>query len=158
MSRRLSDWASVAEIVSALAIVVSLLYVAYQIKENTIEVRATNRQELIARAMTAVERLADPQLSGLATKVAQGEALTPVERTQYTYIARTVLYDVQEAYLLYREGRLDEAYWNTRQSLILSYLQPTTAREIYRENASIGVLHADFVQWLDSALEERYED
>jgi hypothetical protein len=47
LNQRLSDWASIAEVVSAVAIVLSLLYVGYQIRENTIEVRETNRQQLI---------------------------------------------------------------------------------------------------------------
>ena len=38
----LSDWASLAEIVGALAVVISLVYVGVQISENTIEVREAN--------------------------------------------------------------------------------------------------------------------
>jgi len=158
LNQKLSDWASIAEVVSAVAIVLSLLYVGYQIRENTIEVRATNRQELIARSMLATGNSARLELSEVVSKVAEGTPLTSVERTQFGYIVRTVLYDVQEAYLLHSEGRLDEAYWNTRASLILAYLESTEARDIYRRDSSIGALHADFVRWLNSALDERYKN
>ena len=157
-NQKLSDWASIAEVVSAIAIVLSLLYVGVQIRENTIEVRATNRQELITRAMSATANSASPEISGVVTKAAEGTALTSVERTQFGYIVRTLLYDVQEAYLLHAEGRLDEAYWNTRASIVLAYLEPAVAREIYRRDSSIGALHPDFVNWLDSAIGERYGD
>ena len=43
MKRELQEWASIAEIVSALAVVLSLVYVGYEINENTSEVRAANR-------------------------------------------------------------------------------------------------------------------
>ena len=158
MSQKLSDWASIAEVVSAVAIVLSLLYVGYQIRENTIEVRATNRQQLITRAMQATANSASPDISGVVAKVSEGANLSAVERAQYGYIVRTVLYDVQEAYLLNREGRLDDGYWGTRASIILAYLEPAAAREIYRRDSSIGALHPDFVQWLDNALEDRYGD
>lgn len=158
MSPKLSDWASIAEVVSAVAIVLSLLYVGYQIRENTIEVRATNRQQLIARAMEATKNSAHPDISRVILKVSDGGALSALERMQYGYIVRTVLYDVQEAYLLNREGRLDEEYWGTRASIILAYLEPTAARDIYHRDASIGALHPDFVRWLDNALDERYDD
>ena len=155
-NKKLSDWASIAEVVSAVAIVLSLLYVGYQIRENTIEVRATNRQELISRAMSATENSASREISEVLTKAFDGSDLTAVERTQFGYIVRTVLYDVQEAYLLHAEGRLDEAYWNTRASIVLQYLGPTVARAIYHRDSSIGALHPDFVSWLDNALDERY--
>jgi hypothetical protein len=92
----------------------------------------------------------------VVAKVSEGANLSAVERTQYGYIVRTVLYDVQEAYLLNRVGRLDYEYWSTRASIILAYLAPQAARDIYHRDASIGALHAGFMQWLDSALEERY--
>lgn len=158
MSQKLSDWASIAEVVSAVAIVLSLLYVGYQIRENTIEVRATNRQQLITRAMDATADSARPDISGLIVKASEGENLSAVERTQYGYVVRRVLYDVQEAYLLNLEGRLDEEYWDTRASIVLAYLEPMAARDIYHRDVSIGALHPDFVRWLNDALTERYGD
>lgn len=48
--RTLSDWASIAEIVGALAVVVSPLYVGYKINRNTRVSLASNRQEIASRA------------------------------------------------------------------------------------------------------------
>ena len=108
--------------------------------------------------MAATANSASPEISEVVTKATEGATLTPVERTQFGYIVRTVLYDVQEAYLLHSEGRLDEAYWNTRASIILAYLEAAPARDIYQRDSSIGALHPDFVQWLDGAIEEQYGD
>ena len=41
---KLSDWANVAEIVGAAAVIVTLVYVAVQIEQNTIAVEASTRQ------------------------------------------------------------------------------------------------------------------
>jgi hypothetical protein len=152
---KLSDWAHVAEIVSAVAVVVSLLYVGYQIKLNTQEIRAANRQQLVNRAHTAVIGwAASPEVAAVIAKVRNGESLNDVEKLQFDYAIRAALYDVQEAFLLHREGRLSEDYWITRQALVQHYLSTPAAMERYHEQKSIGVLHQDFVAWLDSALEE----
>ena len=39
----LSEWASIAEIIGAVAVVLSLIYVGVQVQENTSEVRESNR-------------------------------------------------------------------------------------------------------------------
>jgi hypothetical protein len=62
---------------------------------------------------------------------------------------------VQEAFLLHREGRLDEEYWKTRTALVLAYLALKPAREVYLQDKSRGVLHAEFVKWLDRAVKNR---
>jgi hypothetical protein len=41
---RLSDWASIAEVVGAIPVVISLACVGVQINGHTVEVRASNRQ------------------------------------------------------------------------------------------------------------------
>ena len=150
--------ANVAEVVSAIAVVISLLYVGYQIKQNTEETRTANRQQLIGRAVNATLTLQDPERSRVVTKLRAGEPLSEVEKTQVGYIVRAVIYDVQEAYLLHLEGGLDEGYWSTRAAIILAYLNSPVTREIYRQDKAIGAVHPDFVEWLDAALEEKYGD
>jgi len=149
----LNKWANLAEIVSAIAVVISLMYVGYQINENTGEIRAANRQQLVDRAHEATMSIAtSPELAEVMAKASQGAELSLSERSQHRYALRAVLYDLQEAFLLNREGRLDEEYWRTRQALILTYLSTETAYDVYLQDKSRGVLHRDFVEWLDRAL------
>ena len=150
----LSDWASIAEVIGALAVVISLVYVGIQIKANTIEVRATNRQHLVSRSLAATHNAAsNPELASSLTKASAGETLTQSEVAQYTYFVRGMQYDIQEAYLLYVEGRLDEPYWLTRASLFRAYMNTSAARAVYERDKALGVLHADFVRWADQVLD-----
>ncbi len=48
--RKLSDWASIAEIISVMAVVTSLLYVGYEIQRNSKVGLESNRQAIAARA------------------------------------------------------------------------------------------------------------
>ena len=47
MKQRLSDWASIAEIISAVAIVVSLIFVGMQIRDNTVATEAATFQDSV---------------------------------------------------------------------------------------------------------------
>lgn len=155
----LAEWASIAEIIGAIAVVLSLLYVGVQVQENTSEVRASNRQALINRSALAVGNAAsNPELALALSKPAGGQPLTPAELAQYQYFVRGLLYDIQEGFLLHEEGRLDDEYWRTRSAIVLAYLAEPLAREVYARDKSLGVLHDDYVRWLDMALQAQSVD
>ena len=150
---KLSDWASVAEVIGAVAVVISLVYVGIQINGNTIEIREANRQELINRSFVATGRVVEnAEVADILVKVADGEPLSPQESVQYSYFVRAMLYDVQEAYLLYREGRLDDEYWETRQSIFVAYMAAAPALAAYERDKAVGALHHEFVLWADEML------
>jgi hypothetical protein len=151
----LSEWASIAEVVGAVAVVISLVYVGVQIGENTIEVRESNRQQLVNRSISATAGVAaSPELVGVITKVGEGSELSPGEASQYAYFVRGLLYDVQEAYLLNREGRLSDEYWETRDAIFVAYMKFAPALDVYHRDRDLGVLHPDFVSWADQTLAE----
>jgi hypothetical protein len=155
----LSEWSSVAQIVSAVAVFTSLVYLGVQVEQNTAEMRSANRQQLVSRAHSGVMMTAtSPELATLFAKATSGTPLTAVEQTQYGYAVRAVLYDVQEAYLLHEEGRLDDGYWDTRAASIRAYMRQAPAGAVYSRDKAAGTLHAGFVQWLDGALLETRRD
>ena len=93
-----------------------------------------------------------PELAAAFAKVAADQTLSPEEQMQYGFFIRSMLYDIQEAYLLYLEGGLDEDYWQTRAALVLAYMQLEEPRKIYDRDKSLGVFHPDYTAWLDSSL------
>jgi hypothetical protein len=150
---RLTDWASIAEVVGAFGVVVSLIYVGLQVRDNTEEVRATNRQQLIGRAHAATNGAAtNSELAAAMAKSTNGETLTPTESVQYGYFIRGLMYDVQEAFLLRQEERLDEEYWSTRASLFEAIMTGETARSVYDTDKELGILHVDFVSWAEQKM------
>ncbi|WOJ92941.1 hypothetical protein R0135_14270 [Congregibacter variabilis] len=70
VKRTLDEWASIGEIISAVAVVISLLYVGYQVNQNTDQMRAANRQQLVNRSMDATKGFAmNPEVARVLTKV-----------------------------------------------------------------------------------------
>jgi hypothetical protein len=87
MSKRtLSDWAAIAEIVGTIAVVVSLLFVASSIQQNTAELRLQNNNYMYEQANSALEALmSQPLLVETLTKVEATESLTTAD--EYRHLA-----------------------------------------------------------------------
>ena len=80
----LSGWAALAEIVASVAVVVSLLLVAYSIKRNTAEIETSNSNFLYQLdAEIAGDLSRDVRLATIFLKMKQNETLTDVEKFQY---------------------------------------------------------------------------
>ena len=150
----LSEWASIAEVIGAIGVVISLIFVGVQVRENTDEIRATNRHQLIGRAHSATTSIAANQgIAAVIAKLAAGAELTPAEQVQFGYYVRSMIYDVQEAFLLRQEERLDEGYWLTRSALFGMSMSQDAARSAYERDKKAGLLHKDFVHWAEGVLE-----
>jgi hypothetical protein len=81
--RSLQDWASIAEIIGAVAIVMSLIYVAYEVRENTRALQATSRQALGDQDLAYFQTLLGPSILARAMdKKRRGEDLTDLEISQ----------------------------------------------------------------------------
>ncbi|MEE9208584.1 MAG: hypothetical protein V3U67_09505 [Gemmatimonadota bacterium] len=158
MSRlRLSDWASIAEIGSALAVVASLLYVGYEIQQNTKVSLASNRQAVATRAQDLALFSANIGINRLILgPEADDVVLTETEVNNLTAYVGALLRSSEEAYLLYRDGLLDEEYWMTRAGVMLTILRSARARQVYFQTRDSGFYTDDFVDWVDEALREKY--
>jgi hypothetical protein len=86
------------------------------------------------------------------SRVSAGASLTPAETVQYSYVLRVVLYDVQEAFVLHGDGRLDEAFWQTRAQLVRAYLSNPFARQLYARDRDLGLMLPEFTAWVDSTV------
>ena len=80
----LRDWASVAEIVGTVAIVISLLFVAYSVNHNSAVLQSLNDNllyEYDAQAISDV--VTDPSMAAILVKLDNGEQLTAIERERF---------------------------------------------------------------------------
>ena len=107
---KLKDFASIAEVVSAIAIFISLIYVGIQVNDSTRAVRSATANELAATFATLyIEVGIDPKASQvLLDGFANPESLSREETAQFVYIMHGLFLQYQAAYYLSQEGTLDE--------------------------------------------------
>lgn len=109
MKLRLSEIASIAEIVGAIAIIISLIYVGIEVKDSTRAVRSATANESSA-AMSAwyISVGSSEQASQVFFKgMTHPESLTREEMTQYIFLSHGLFLQRQAAYYLAQEGTLD---------------------------------------------------
>jgi hypothetical protein len=109
----LQDFGALGEVVGAVGVVVSLLYLSVQVRQNTRSLRASTYQsfsEYFAefRAML----LAEPRLGAVFGKGLRSfEQLDAAERIQFDSIMMTFLRGVEVSFYQERNGLLDAAYY-----------------------------------------------
>jgi len=108
----LPGWAAISEIVASVAVVITLLFVAYSIKRNTDEVHSSNTNFLYQLDTQITADLSrHPGLSSMLVKVAQNEALSEIEKTQYLNLQHRSLTVWEIAWTQYRGGLLAFDEW-----------------------------------------------
>ena len=97
---------SVGELVGALAVVVSLIYLAMQVRQNTSALEVSTHQDLIANQLSAQSIIgANPQVADLMTRADQNyDGLTEAEHKQFSHICFSLINVFQSARFNYEAG------------------------------------------------------
>ncbi len=109
MSQKLSDWANIAEIIGATAIVISLIYVGIQVNDSTRAVRSATANETSAALSAWYAQLGtNPQASTVfLNAMTNPESLSREEAFQFVVQLHGLMMEYQAAYYLSQEGTLD---------------------------------------------------
>ena len=112
----LSDLALIAEIVGAIAVIITLAFIGYELKDNTKSTRSATASAAAATTSSWYSELGDnEQSSALFLQFMQNpDDLTPELRFQASMKLHGFLVIMQNSYYLAREGTLDKE--------ILSYI------------------------------------
>jgi len=120
MARRsLEQWASIAEIVASIAVILSLVYLASEVRQNTLAMQATARQEFAAQDMAFFATALDPSIVAQArAKIEEGEALTPLEHSQLVYREHMNFRIFENAHYQFRKGALEASEWERYRRIV----------------------------------------
>ena len=104
---RLKTWVSAAEIVSAIAVVISLLYVGFQVNQNTAAVQTTTYKEITATyGELQLAIIENEQFAEILVKAEEQALLTPTE----TYRLET--------WIWFHMGNWEQAYLANEQEIL----------------------------------------
>ena len=109
MKLKLSEIASIAEVVGAIAVVVSLVYVGVQVRDTTRAVRsaAINDANIAVQSwymmMSSEPEMAEVWLDGILSP----EPLSRDEEFRFMMTIQAIMYAFQNVFLLSQEGSLD---------------------------------------------------
>jgi hypothetical protein len=106
----LSDIATVASIVSSVALTISLVYVALQVRQAEKNQRGLMQQGRANRLTADLMQLAEPQLASIWVRGLHApETLEGEELERYLLLCRAAFISGEDSFLQHRTGLLDES-------------------------------------------------
>lgn len=155
--------AAIAEILSAVAVVISLIYVARELKNNSRAQQAAAGFDASTR-MSDLNQALSMALIGDAKYQAGGEAqftslvkkiydldidpdsLSPTEALLVGFINRTILQNIEGEYYLYQHGFLDREQWLGRKAWARGYLELPVNRKWWEQEMTQAVYRPEFTR------------
>ncbi len=151
-NKQLRKWASVAEIVAAIGVIISLTFVGLQINEGNQETRAAT-----------VQAASDGEAFMLATFVNHSETWDKVvtgaplengaETRRAVNLYSLLMVDTENRYHQFTSGFLDNPSWAGRLSILQGVIK-LPIFEIWRESFGAKNHSAEFLELVDSLAEE----
>jgi hypothetical protein len=143
---------AVGEILGAAAVVITLVYLSVQLRQNTKALHSTvthsahDQTTGAYRALSMEESLADIFVRG----VRDPESLTDTEIVRFFAYWHAAVLPMQNWYYQWREGNLDEAFFSSWCTAIANVGQTPGFREFWRQRRSY--FSSDFSEFLDSEV------
>ncbi len=135
----LQDWSNVAQVIGALAVVISLFYVGFQIKRNTSAVRSATAQAVHDNyADWYMNLMVDADLNRILIKGLKDYAsLDETEKAQFIETFMAFISFSQNAFYQWREKALLGPLWVCWESLVMNLLSSPGGKELWKERGYI---------------------
>ncbi len=148
--------ASLAEIVSAFALIISLLYVAHEVKQNTKATKATTFQAIndaedqYWSSLSSNKELSIIWNQGLKNGMS---SLNTDEQTQFTISIRRLIYMFQNVHYQRRKDVVDDEMWDAWVASLDEFLTEPGFQDVIQ--LTKPHLSSYFIELIDSRLEEK---
>jgi len=148
-----TKWSSIAEIVSSIAILVTLLYLAIQTQQTADAINSQSRQSLAeSAALEQTMYLQNPELSLLI--VDSSIEMSFEQKVQLNSLMILSLSRREFAFRQYQAGVLDEDVWNQEVEIIALALGTERTRSWWNAIGKSG-FESDFADAVDLIIQGR---
>jgi hypothetical protein len=146
-----TKWSAIAEILGAVAILVTLLYLAIQTAQNTAAAQASTRQAILAEDRALLElRIQYPQL--VILQGAKPGTLSDEQKVRLSSWLTIFVRNRENQFLQRRNEGIDEATLASYASVIVPILSYEITRAWWEQ--STGQFDPDFVLYIDELLSD----
>jgi hypothetical protein len=154
MKLKLSELASIAEIIGAFAVVISLIYVGVQVNDSAGAVRAASANNAnVAVQDWYLQIGSDQQTSELFYEALTSEqALSNQEEFQFLMMFHGIFLAFQNSYLLAEEGTIDSDLREALIGVVIGINDLPGFRRYWRQRKSY--LHPGFADYVEQLLKQ----
>ena len=141
-----TKWSAIAEILSSVAIVATLLYLAIQTQQNAAAIQSSSRQTMLMADLEVLQMAPDELLFAK-----EGLTIPEMEKLQRYLIALVRSREFQ--WFQYRDGQLDREIWESYLGALRGNLSWPRTREWWDALSADG-FDAGFVNEVNSYLSD----
>jgi hypothetical protein len=146
----IQDLGAIGEFVGSIAVLVTLVYLAVQIRQNTRHIASASLQGLSDRAENRLLLVAsDAELSRIWMTLLEGGELSMDERPRAFMVFASWVNDLEDAYRQFTLGMIPEQALNARAANLLGFMRSPETRAIFDETLS-PMLDPDFLLWFNT--------
>jgi hypothetical protein len=143
---------NIGDFVGGIAVIVTLIYLAVQVRHNTRSTKLASMQSTMLAAQNV--GILPAQDRGLARVVRLGmttpDALDDDEFQQFRYFLMSMLRVHEDMFVQHKAGVIDDETWLARASSLKTIFSTPGGRKIW--DAS-NAYRADFLAWMNSQLD-----
>ena len=143
---------ALAEIIGAAAVVISVVYLAVQVKKQTQEARLAATRDLSDQGNQVLDRISS-DLTLVATygrAVQDYKSLPTAERLWTSLIFQRACRVMEQQLLHTKKGNVDPVYFESFQNAFLEFLTFPGAQEWWQDSSSL--FSADFRRYVDEQM------
>lgn len=132
----LQDLGNLGEFVGALGVIVSLIYLAKQMQQNTISVRAASFNSMVQNSLRLLEHsFIDSEFARFLHRAElDPSALSPEERVRWDSYMTAVYRHFGNLVYQHRVGALDQEMWESYERTLVDHLRSPAWRAWFQEN------------------------
>ena len=145
----IQDLGAIGEIVGAIAVVLTLLYLAIQIRQNNALLRSGSRQALVGNDVTSLTT--NIQNAAVFAKFASGQSLSEEDQLAVSFMFALDLRNREFEYFQYKNGLLDEQTWLSYRQVILINHSSTLGRNWW-DKVGRRIVDPEFAKQVDELL------
>jgi len=150
---KLEKWALIAEIVSSVAIVVTLAILVIEVRTNTAALRASTYRDVV-ESITSIlhERASDAEVAQIWYAGAAGDQLSPFDADRFDQLVTANTRRFENAFYQYRTGGIDPTQWQGVETALRQVFGPPAMRVWWEDNKSLYSL--EFQHFVDDVFTE----
>jgi hypothetical protein len=124
---------AIGEIVGAIAVIASLVYLGIQIRHQNVESRIASVHEVLEGFRTEISAFRNFELAQLLGKGSvEFEALSDTEKIQFVAMAQGPLRFWEEAFHQYKANRLSSPLWNGIQAQMRDFISVHGLQKVWK--------------------------
>ena len=147
---------AIGEIVGALAVVTSLIYLSIQIRTQNMESKVASVHEINEGYRAVTAEMMKPSLAAVWAKAQNGfDSLDDGEKMQIIAFSLVCFRFFEEAYYQYKSGRLDNYIWEGMVAQITNLMGADAFNTVWQKRKYM--FGPDFRDFVDSQEFSKYE-